>query len=104
VPEIPDPVDPADCTKEHPEPAGPNMDLGQCMTCWMPVGVMRPEGETYGWHSDDCSLPLRHAGYCKPGGRGHVVPAGEKIRGHFGPNWSPANLIHETTGEEQRDA
>lgn len=79
------PIDPLSCTEEHPEIAGPNMDMGQCGQCWMPVGVMRPEGETFGWHSDDCSLPLRHPGYCKPGGEGHRVPVGEKIRGYFPP-------------------
>jgi hypothetical protein len=91
-----DPISPLDCTEDHPEIAGPNMDMGQCGQCWTPIGVMRPEGETYGWHADDCALPLRHPGYCEHGGSGHLVPAGEKIRGYFGPNWSPADLKHES--------
>lgn len=37
LPAMPDPIDPSDCTQEHPEPAGPNIDLGQCAVCWMPV-------------------------------------------------------------------
>ncbi|QMU97831.1 hypothetical protein FVO59_11905 [Microbacterium esteraromaticum] len=79
--DVPDPIEPRDCTKPHPEPAGPNMDLGQCADCWMPIGVMRPDGESFGWHSADCSLPMRHSGYCQPGGVGHAIPDGWKIRG-----------------------
>jgi hypothetical protein len=78
---IPDPIDPSQCTREHPRIAGPNMDIGQCELCWMPMGVMRPEGETFGWHSSDCSLPMRHPGNCAPGGAGHVAPDGHKFRG-----------------------
>src|SRR5690606_16989245 len=52
--DIADPIDPRDCDEDHPELAGPNMDLGQCGKCWMPMGVMRPEGESFGWHLDDC--------------------------------------------------
>jgi hypothetical protein len=72
----------SECDQEHGAgPAGPNEDLGQCHKCWMPVGVLRPDGESFGWHRDDCSLPMRHRGYCQPGGAGHVRPEGWKIRG-----------------------
>lgn len=81
LPEIPDPINPSECTEDHPDLAGPNMDIGQCARCWMPMGAMRPDGESYGWHLDDCSLPMRHAGYCEPGGSGHVMPDGWKLRG-----------------------
>ena len=80
------PVNPLDCTEDHPPIAGPNMDMGQCGQCWMPVGVMRPEGETFGWHVDDCALPLRHPGLCAHGGEGHAIPEGVRIRGYFGPD------------------
>jgi len=42
---------------------------------------MRPAGETIGLHSDDCSLPERHGGYCTGGGTGH--PPAEHIRGFW---------------------
>lgn len=74
-------ISPSDCTQSHPELAGPNMDIGQCADCWMPVGVMRPDGESFGWHIADCSLPMRHPGYCTPGGNGHEIPARWKLRG-----------------------
>lgn len=41
--------------------------------CYAPVAVMRPVGETYGLHDDDCSLPERHFGECVGGGAGHPV-------------------------------
>lgn len=72
---------PSECARDHDPVAGPNMDLGQCPDCWMPIGVLRPYGESFGWHSGDCSLPLRHPGYCAPGGSGHAIPDGWKIRG-----------------------
>ena len=76
-------TDPSECTIVHREPAGPNEDLAQCPKCWSMTFALRPEGETFGWHLDDCSLPMRHEGYCQPGGNGHVVPPGEKIRGYW---------------------
>ena len=63
----------------HEGPAGPNEDIGQCPACWAPIGVMRPEGETFGYHIEDCCLPERHRGYCVGGGSGH--PPAERIRG-----------------------
>lgn len=63
----------------HRLPEGPNEDVGQCPDCWCPIGVMRPEGETFGDHLADCSLPIRHPGYCEPGGSGH--PRAEHVRG-----------------------
>ena len=80
-PDVADQVSPSECRQIHSDLAGPNMDIGQCPDCWMPTGVMRPYGESFGWHTDDCSLPMRHAGYCVPGGSGHVIPDGWKIRG-----------------------
>lgn len=63
----------------HRGPQGPNEDLSQCSTCWEPSYSMRPEGETYGTHLPDCSLPPRHESFCEPGGAGHPVAA--RIRG-----------------------
>jgi len=72
----------AECPREtHPEVAGPNMDIGQCQYCGMPMGVMRPTGESFGWHIEDCSLPFGHTGHCVPGGEGHEIPRGWTIRG-----------------------
>lgn len=71
-------IDTKDCPREHPEVAGPCMDVGVCPDCWMPIGVMRPQGETFGFHAEDCSLPERHYGYCVGGGTGHPVG---KVRG-----------------------
>lgn len=87
LPDVPDPIDPALCTEVHREPKGPNEDLAQCPVCWSITFAMRPEGETFGWHADDCALPMRHQGYCQHGGTGHIIPANEKIRGYFGPDW-----------------
>jgi len=65
----------------HRPPEGPNEDLAQCAECWSPTYAMRPEGETYGEHLPDCSLPLRHESYCQPGGSGH--PPAVKVRGYW---------------------
>lgn len=66
----------------HRGPGGPNEDLAQCRTCRSPTYALRPEGETYGYHSPDCSLPARHESYCQPGGDGHAdAPL---IRGYWG--------------------
>lgn len=72
-----------ECRREHRWPAGPNEDIGVCPECWTPIGVLRPEGESFGWHTDDCSLPLRHPGECEGAGAGHVLPPGTKIRGYW---------------------
>lgn len=63
----------------HRFPQGPNEDLGQCQKCGSPSWCMRPEGEEFGGHAPDCSLPRRHESYCKPGGNGHPDP--EVMRG-----------------------
>jgi hypothetical protein len=63
----------------HRGPQGPNEDLSVCRVCWSPSWEMRPEGQTFGHHLPDCSLPLRHESYCEPGGEGH--PPAELIRG-----------------------
>lgn len=85
----PDPADdpfvhisPAECPDgPHRGPEGPNEDIAQCPRCWRLSWCLRPEGETYGWHDPDCSLPARHESYCRPGGDGHPVAA--KIRGYW---------------------
>lgn len=71
----------SECTADHSGPAGPNEDIASCPTCWGPMGVLRPDGESFGWHIPDCSLEMRHRGYCIGGGTGHVIPDGWKIRG-----------------------
>lgn len=63
----------------HRGPQGPNEDLGVCWLCGTPSFTRRPEGETFGNHSDDCSLPIWHESYCQPGGNGH--PPAPMIRG-----------------------
>lgn len=63
----------------HRGPQGPNEDMSQCHRCLSLSWRLRPEGETFGHHLDDCSLPLRHEGYCVGGGDGH--PVAEKVRG-----------------------
>ena len=68
------------CDRVHRPPEGPNEDIGQCR-CWRLTFEMRPEGETYGHHLPDCSLPLRHESYCRPGGDGH--PPAPTIRGYW---------------------
>lgn len=65
----------------HPDCAGPNMDIGQCEFCGMPMGVLRPTGESFGWHISDCALDFGHTGLCVGGGEGHVMPRGWKLRG-----------------------
>jgi hypothetical protein len=74
------PTDQADCPHGlHRGPEGPNEDLAQCPACWGASYAMRPEGETFGDHLPDCSLPQRHESYCQPGGTGH--PTAATIRG-----------------------
>lgn len=63
----------------HRGPEGPNEDIAQCSGCGWVSYSMRPEGETFGTHADDCSLAADHESYCKPGGSGH--PPARKIRG-----------------------
>lgn len=65
----------------HRGPEGPNEDLSVCPTCGSPTYELRPDGETYGDHLPDCSLPRRHQSYCQPGGEGH--PTAPKIRGYW---------------------
>lgn len=65
----------------HRRPEGPNEDVDQCLQCGSLSWCLRPEGETYGEHLPDCSLPLRHESHCRPGGAGH--PAATKIRGYW---------------------
>lgn len=65
----------------HRGPEGPNEDIGQCSTCWAPIGVMRPANEQYGLHDDDCSLERRHPGRCVGGGKGHAPT--EIVRGYW---------------------
>lgn len=67
----------------HRAPEGPNEDVGQCPWCWSLSWELRPEGQTFGHHLSDCSLPVRHESYCQPGGSGH--PPAETVRGYFGP-------------------
>lgn len=64
----------------HRPPQGPNEDVAQCGRCLSLTFAMRPEGETFGHHLPDCSLPERHQGYCVGGGSGH--PPAKKIRGY----------------------
>lgn len=72
--------DPQGCPEgPHRGPEGPNEDLVQCPRCWSISWALRPEGETFGHHLPDCSLPLRHEGYCVGGGSGH--PPAAKVRG-----------------------
>jgi hypothetical protein len=70
-----------ECPAPHPLVSGPNMDIGQCPMCWMPIGVARPWGESFGWHADDCAGEITHLSSCPPGGKGHEVPEGWKFRG-----------------------
>jgi len=66
------PRDPGDCPRApHRGPEGPCEDVAQCGLCGLPSFDLRPEGETYGFHARDCSLPLRHEGACVGGGTGH---------------------------------
>lgn len=68
------------CSREHRGPEGPNEDIGMC-ECGRMTWELRPEGQTYGKHLADCSLPPRHQSYCKPGGEGH--PEAPVIRGYW---------------------
>jgi hypothetical protein len=66
---------PEDCPDgPHRGPEGPNEDIAACWRCGMPSWVMRPDGEEFGGHIADCSLPRRHEGYCVGGGKGHPTP------------------------------
>jgi hypothetical protein len=65
----------------HRGPQGPNEDVALCPRCFERSWELRPEGETYGWHLADCSLPERHEGYCQSGGEGHL--AAPLIRGYW---------------------
>lgn len=65
----------------HRGPQGPNEDIAVCQTCGSPTYEMRTAGETFGWHADDCSLPVRHESYCEGGGAGH--PPAPVIRGYW---------------------
>ena len=67
----------------HRGPEGPNEDLSQCSRCLSPSWAMRPDGEEFGGHIADCSLPRRHEGYCVGGGSGHPAP---KVRRGFWPD------------------
>lgn len=69
-----------ECPKDHSRRHGPCTDTGQCSGCGFPVPSMRPDGETYGLHADDCASPERHWGPCEPGGTGH---APGKVRGYW---------------------
>lgn len=59
-------------------PEGPCEDVGQCQKCRRLMPVLRPDGECYGHHAPDCSLPERHYGICVGGGSGHRTT---KLRG-----------------------
>ena len=70
---------------DHRFPQGPNEDLAQCGGCGEITYSRRPAGVTFGWHLEDCSLPVDHLGYCQPGGEGHPRPEGSKVRGYWPP-------------------
>lgn len=75
------PSEPEDCARlGHGRRHGPCTDVGQCGGCGSPVPAMRPAGETYGFHADDCASEERHYGPCEPGGDGH--PVGQ-VRGYW---------------------
>lgn len=68
-------TNPDQCPEQpHREPQGPNEDIAQCGRCGAPTWSLRPDGEEFGGHLPDCSLPRRHTGYCTPGGNGHPEP------------------------------
>lgn len=71
----------ADCPEVHRGPEGPNEDFGSCQHCGDINWELRPEGQTYGHHLPDCSLPNRHASYCVGDGDGH--PPAALIRGYW---------------------
>lgn len=64
---------------KHRGPEGVNEDIATCFRCNSFSYSMRPEGETWGNHLPDCSLPVRHESYCVGGGTGH--PPSKEIRG-----------------------
>jgi hypothetical protein len=87
-------TDPEACPEgPHRAPEGPNEDLAQCPRCWSPTYAMRREGETYGEHLPDCSLPQRHESYCRPGGAGH--PRSSTVRSYWAASDSQARLAEE---------
>lgn len=69
------------CPEVHRIPQGPNEDMGVCPLCFSPSFAMRPVGESFGWHAEDCASELLHEGYCTPGGSGHVMPEWWHVRG-----------------------
>lgn len=56
--------------RPHRPPEGPNEDASVCYKCGSLSWGLRPKGETYGYHADDCSLPERHESLCVGGGVG----------------------------------
>lgn len=73
--------DPDECTSlHHQNQHGPCTDTGQCPLCHFPVPRLRPKGETYGLHAEDCALPERHYGPCEHGGAGHAPGV---VRGYW---------------------
>lgn len=66
-----DQLEEGQCERVHREPAGPCEDLAMCEACGKPTFFMRPAGECFGHHAEDCSLPERHEGFCVGGGQGH---------------------------------
>jgi hypothetical protein len=75
-----DRVSPEHCPRgPHRGPEGPNEDVSQCMRCGSVDHSMRPWGETFGRHLDDCSLPIWHESNCEGGGSGH--PEAPVLRG-----------------------
>jgi hypothetical protein len=68
---------------DHRVPEGPNEDMSVCRWCRAFTYELRPDGETYGDHLEDCSLERRHKGRCVGGGQGHV--SAPVIRGYW-PN------------------
>ena len=76
------PFTPETCHLQHRWPEGSNEDVGPCRGCGELSWELRPDGEPYGDHLPDCSLPRRHERGCEPGGAGH--PRAAKIRGYWG--------------------
>lgn len=99
----PEPVSPDDCTSPaHGREFGPCTDVGQCR-CGMPVAALRPRGETYGFHADDCASEERHYGSCEPGGTGHPVGL---VRGYWpgmDDDIAAARARHGTYAHEEED-
>lgn len=50
----------------HRGPQGPNEDLAQCFHCGTISHRMRPWGDTFCGHLDECGLPIWHASLCAP--------------------------------------